>query len=304
MDILTHAMMGLVAGTAIPENPLASVVFVAGSVAPDLDAFSRVFGKRAFLRFHQTWSHSLFAVIGSVLILWPIFYSFELLAEQAFDLSLAFGIGMLFHVLLDISNTYGIAFFLPFSRRRICLEWVFFIDLFVVVVCVLSLLMIWRLDPARHQMVGIGFCVFVGVYWAAKGWLHRRAASAVPPAISASFMPTTFLPWRYLACIEQQGSIEQFDVNAITQSATTVHRHRVVDDQFYKVCPAAQTDADLQTMKALSAFYHVVKLESLEDDLTKVSWKDFRTRNFNTTFGELIFWVDDSGAIIGKEFHV
>ena len=304
MDIVTHAMMGLVAATAIPENPLAGVMFVAGSVAPDLDAFSRVLGKRAFLRFHQTWSHSLFAVIGSALILWPIFNSFELLAEQAFTLSIAFGAGMLFHVLLDISNTYGIAFFLPLSRRRICLEWVFFIDLVVVVVCALCLLMIFLLGPAQHQIVGIGFCTFIVIYWALKGWLRRRAAAALPPSISASFMPTTFLPWRYLACIEHQGSIEQIDINAIVQSATTVQRHRVIDDKFYQLCTTAQMDADLLTMKALSPFYHVVKMEPLDDDTTRVVWKDFRTRNFNTTFGELIFWVNDSGEIVEKEFHV
>ena len=32
------------------------------------------------------------------------------------------------HSLLDLTNTYGVAWFMPFSNRRFCLEWVFFID--------------------------------------------------------------------------------------------------------------------------------------------------------------------------------
>ena len=69
MDIVTHAMMGAIAASPfLQSHPEAAVAFVFGSVAPDLDAFSRVFGRRAFLSAHQTWSHSLpvIAVIGLV----------------------------------------------------------------------------------------------------------------------------------------------------------------------------------------------------------------------------------------------
>jgi len=57
VDIVTHAMMGLVAASPFAgERPEAAAAFAAGSVLPDLDALSRVFGKRAFLACHQTWS--------------------------------------------------------------------------------------------------------------------------------------------------------------------------------------------------------------------------------------------------------
>ncbi len=41
---------------------------------------------------------------------------------------------MVFHSLLDYSNTYGITLLAPFSAKRFCGEWVFFIDVPVIVV--------------------------------------------------------------------------------------------------------------------------------------------------------------------------
>ena len=48
MDIVTHGMMGIVlASPFAASEPAAAGAFMLGSVFPDLDAFSRVFGKRA-----------------------------------------------------------------------------------------------------------------------------------------------------------------------------------------------------------------------------------------------------------------
>ena len=59
MDTITHAIMGaIVASPMVAERPIESATFVLGSVVPDLDALSRVFGKHAFLESHQTWSHA------------------------------------------------------------------------------------------------------------------------------------------------------------------------------------------------------------------------------------------------------
>ena len=76
VDIVTHAMMGVVvASPALTHHPIAAGCFMFGSVLPDLDALSRVFGKRAFLKSHQTYSHALpvIAVIGLLagVALWP-----------------------------------------------------------------------------------------------------------------------------------------------------------------------------------------------------------------------------------------
>ncbi len=126
MDIVTHAMMGTIAASPFLEShPEAATAFVFGSVLPDLDVLSRLFGRRAFLRYHQTTSHALpvIAAIGLVgcvgLWLWGSAYPYA---------ALALALGMAFHSLLDWTNTYGITLLAPFTRRRFCREWVFFID--------------------------------------------------------------------------------------------------------------------------------------------------------------------------------
>ena len=48
MDVVMHATMGAVmASPWLDSHPLAAGAFVFGSVAPDLDSFSRLAGKRA-----------------------------------------------------------------------------------------------------------------------------------------------------------------------------------------------------------------------------------------------------------------
>src|SRR5215204_1250024 len=137
MDIVTHGMMGVIAASPfMAEHPVPSALFMLGSVLPDLDAFSRVLGKRAFLRIHQTYSHAI-----------PVILALGALAAVGLKMGgvdaplggPALALGMLFHSFLDVTNTYGIRLFAPFSTRRYCTEWVFFIDTVVIVASIPTL---------------------------------------------------------------------------------------------------------------------------------------------------------------------
>ncbi|MCZ6688137.1 MAG: metal-dependent hydrolase [Planctomycetota bacterium] len=129
MDIVTHGMMGvIVASPFMPSYPIAASCFMMGSVLPDLDALSRVLGRRAFLKSHQTYTHAIPIILLMGGVCWAGFRWTGIRAPFA---PAALVLGMLFHVALDVTNTYGITLFAPFSGRRFCLEWVFFIDAFV-----------------------------------------------------------------------------------------------------------------------------------------------------------------------------
>jgi len=70
VDAVTHAMSGFVlASPFFTTQPTAASTFMLASVAPDLDVLSRLCGKLAFLRTHQTWTHALplIALAGGVL---------------------------------------------------------------------------------------------------------------------------------------------------------------------------------------------------------------------------------------------
>ena len=135
MDIVTHALMGaVIAGPALATAPLTASCFIMGSVLPDLDAFSRCFGKQAFLRWHQTYTHGVPVIALAGIVTWMLIprWTGEPLA------ALALAAGMALHVGLDLSNTYGTAALSPLSARRWCMEWVFFVDGAVVVLSVVA----------------------------------------------------------------------------------------------------------------------------------------------------------------------
>ncbi len=126
MDVVTHAMSGLVLAAPIaPHAPVTASAFLLGTVLPDLDALSRLFGRTAFLRWHQTWTHSLPAALAAGLLAWGVFAASGLAEAWAAPALVA---GLLLHVLLDLTNTYGLTPLAPFSRRRTSLNWVFFVD--------------------------------------------------------------------------------------------------------------------------------------------------------------------------------
>ncbi len=130
MDVVTHGMVGLVLASPIaPTHPEAAAGFMLGSVLPDLDAASRVFGKRAFLHAHQTYTHAtpVILVIGAAA--WASLAAAGIDAPYA---PLALVMGMLLHSWMDVTNTYGITVLAPFSHRRWSVDWVFFIDAFVI----------------------------------------------------------------------------------------------------------------------------------------------------------------------------
>ena len=92
MDIVTHALIGLASSAGLMHtHPALACGLVFGNVAPDLDAFSRLGGKHAFLRFHQTYTHSLAAMLLPFLLAVGLsVVESQVLAESA----LGFGIGM------------------------------------------------------------------------------------------------------------------------------------------------------------------------------------------------------------------
>jgi membrane-bound metal-dependent hydrolase YbcI (DUF457 family) len=154
MDIVTHGMMGVViAAPFMTDYPEASIAFMMGSVAPDLDAMSRIAGRRRFLKFHQTYSHA-FPVIAAIAA--AAYVVSAALGFPGLHVALGLASGMCFHSVLDFSNTYGITLLAPFSNKRFCREWVFFIDLPVIAVTVAALAVLYS-DLSRAKMPGLGF---------------------------------------------------------------------------------------------------------------------------------------------------
>ncbi len=201
MDIVTHAMIGMATSAGImPTHPELACGLVLGNVAPDLDAFSRLGGKHAFLRFHQTYTHSLAAIALPILIgawLWVI--GSEIWSLLAFGLA----IGMFMHVALDLTNSYGVRCLWPFTSKRFALDWIFFIDAPIIGLASIALLLVWLVgwEPGRLVLISVSFVVLLVLIVVVRGLIALRArqlirSHQVDPSQMA-LIPTSWSPFLF-----------------------------------------------------------------------------------------------------------
>lgn len=299
MDIATHAGIGLIAAAPVlNSHPELALGLVAGSVLPDLDALSRIFGKRAFLFAHQTWSHALpvQAVISALAACSMSAWGFD---------GWLFGGGLFaalaFHALLDFSNTLGVTLFAPFSRKRFCLEWVFFIDAFVLLLTfAVAALTIWLYVSTETMPAGpaVFFFGILAIYFCAKAWLRKRAGSMAPEAVT--LMPSALWPWRFFGVTKCGCRVSRFQLNAIDGIRVQLSQQEVFDERYAGVLTLVP---EFNLMRGLSPAYHVVCAERT-DAGEAIVCRDLRTRNFKTTFGDLEVLLDANQRIVQTVFHV
>lgn len=305
MDIVTHAMIGSATAAGLfQSHPGLAIGVMLGNVAPDLDAFSRLAGKRAFLRFHQTYTHSLGAIVAVVAAAAAMSRTSETIWSQ---IGFGLGIGMAMHVLLDLTNTYGVRCLWPLSRKRYSLDWIFFIDAWILAGCFVILLsqcVFWKNHSALH-VLSLAFLVGLILFCAVRGliaWRARRlvAKEGASPAAQA-IIPTTWSPFRFLVCLDRENVAETFILNASSGKRAELEKTLILDDRL----PAVVTDSrEWDVMRQLSGFYHCVDAQQTEDEKFVVVCKDLRIRNFNTKFGTLTCYFDRRGNLLSKEWEV
>jgi membrane-bound metal-dependent hydrolase YbcI (DUF457 family) len=299
MDIITHAGIGLIAAAPmLSSRPELAIGLVAGSVLPDLDALSRVFGKRAFLRSHQAWSHAL-PIQAAVSLLAGFLAS----ACGTDGLLLAVGLfaGFVIHTLLDFSNTLGVTLLAPFSRKRLCLEWVFFIDAVVLTLTLATTcLSLWLFYQNGDVPIGYAGTFFgtMATYFCAKGFLRHRAWALAADA--ATLMPSALWPWRFFGVSESGNYIRRFQVSAITGSRKSLAQQEVFDATYAGFLANVP---EYILMRELSPVYHVVSATKTEAGEVIVC-RDLRTRNFGTIFGDLEVLLDTNHSVLRTTLHV
>lgn len=296
MDIVTHAAMGVIlAAPTFAEAPLPSAGFALGMTLPDLDALSRIGGKLTFLRWHQTYTHALPLIAVATTIAW---LSLIPLGREFQWTALTIGLGMASHALLDLTNTYGVKLLYPFSRRRYCLEWVFFIDATVICASAVALASIWSTWLSPWKISGSYLAVLV-LYWLLHAVLRTRA-QRVSPADTYSLMPSAVCPWLYFGCRPTPDGVEQFRVNTITGRIHSVTVKPILDARYASLI---ENLPEFHIMRELSPAYHVVS-DEVQNSGRRLTCRDLRLMNFNTTFGQLDLTLDDQGSVIAKMLHV
>lgn len=204
MDILTHTAVGLFLGRAGLKRftPLAAPVLLVAANAPDLDVLAWLGGPLAYLRFHRHLTHSLAA---APLVALAAVALVRLVARKPLNWLGAWAIALvavLSHLLLDLTNTYGVRLLLPFSERWIRWDLTAVVDLWIwaaLAVCLaapfLSRLVGSEISSGsvRNPHHGRGFAVlalaFLLAYNGGRAALHQRALAELDSRLYRGLAP-------------------------------------------------------------------------------------------------------------------
>ena len=235
MDPLTHTAVGLfLSRTGMNRwTPRAAAIMILAANAPDIDIVAAAGGSLNYLHYHRHLTHSLAAmplmallpvllvrVAGRKPIRWAGAYCASLLAVAS-------------HLLLDLTNSYGIRLFLPFSADWLRLDLISVVNLWIWAVFLLAVAgpFVSRLvgseiasGSLREEHHGRGFAVFalsfLLLYDCGRAVLHARAAAsldariyhgAVPLRVAA--LPDAANPLRWRGLVETGDFYAVEDVN-------------------------------------------------------------------------------------------
>jgi inner membrane protein len=266
MDNLTHTAVGLFLGRIGLKRwtPLATPILLLAANAPDIDIVTLAGGPLSYLHYHRHLTHSIAAMpvmaLASVALV-------ALVSRKKIEWTGAFFaalIAVASHLLLDLTNAYGIRLLLPFSARWLSLDTTNLFDLWVWGVFLLAIVgpFLARLvgseiasRDAREPLHGRGFAwfalLFLLVLDCGRWVLHARAVNELEsrvyddgPPLRALAIPDAANPWRWRGVVETDGVFAVADVNLLGEFDPT---HATV---FHKAPP----DAAIAAAARLPAF--------------------------------------------------
>jgi inner membrane protein len=216
MDTVTHGIAGSVLARGLTDRHAARAALVLGLVGgmlPDLDLFF-LHGKIAYLRGHRGWTHSFFLLpfLAFALALLARFlyrYSRHVPIRVLFVFA---AIGIASHILFDWITSFGIMFWIPFSRRRYALDWVFILDPFFTGIMSVTLLAATIFRSKGRLISTIGGAV-LGGYVILCAALHAGAlrawerVDAPPSGTKVAVLPQFLSPFRWLGLSDRANEI-------------------------------------------------------------------------------------------------
>lgn len=263
MDNITHSLTGLLLSRAGLERltPRAAWILFLAANAPDIDVVSVFGGSLNFLHYHRYLTHSLVAlpVLPLVCVL-----AVRLISRKPVNWAGAYVIaliGVASHLVLDLTNVYGVRLLLPFSGRWLRWDITNVIDFWIWGVLFISIS-----APALAQLVNAeigvksqrrggarrGFAIFALVwltlYEGARAVAHARAVATLesrvyggvaPSRVIAIPGPLNLFQWRGVAETPELVRVVTVNLRGDFDPAT--------GRNFYKVEPSPAIEAARRT---------------------------------------------------------
>lgn len=238
MDPFTHIVVNIAASRAGLNkiSRLAAPMLIATSVAADLDWFSALAGPRAFLQGHRTITDS---VCGAAAIAIIVALCFTIATRENASSRIKFSaalivccIGAALHVMFDLTNSYGVKLFWPFSAKWYALDSISEFDVIILVILAAGILlpMLFRLVGeeigAQRKTKGVFSAVFaialVFAYVGTRYVFHDRAVTLInsrlydsSPPLSVGAFPDSPSPFRWAGVIITDARLLRVEVPVI-----------------------------------------------------------------------------------------
>jgi len=235
MDNLTHTATGLFLNRIGLKRwtPMAAPILILAANAPDVDIVFAAGGSLNYLHFHRHFTHSL---IGMPLMALLAVLLVRLIGRKPVRWVGAWAIAMVgvaSHLLLDLTNTYGVRLLLPFSARWLHLDITNIVDVWIwsaLFVCVAAPFLARLVGseigsgtakPAPAHGRGAAWCalVFLLLYNGGRYVLHARAVAIAESRIyqaatplRVACLPNATNPWRWRAIVETSDFYASHDV--------------------------------------------------------------------------------------------
>jgi inner membrane protein len=298
LDNLTHSLTGIFLSRAGLDRltPHASWILLLAANAPDVDIVSAFGGSLTFLHYHRHLTHALVALPVLPLLVVLVVRAVSRKPLNWLGAYLVALLGVASHLLLDLTNVYGVRLLLPFSGAWFYGDITSVIDFWIWGVLLLALVspLFARMVNAEiganvHKKAGAGrgfaifALVFLATYNGGRYLMHARAlstldsrtyAGATPRRVAAFPGPVNIFSWRGLA--EMPDVVSMQDVDLLRDFNPSTGR------LFYKPEPSPAIDAArrspvFQQFLEFSEypFWQVSPAEQLEN-LTRVEAMDLR----------------------------
>jgi inner membrane protein len=237
VDNLTHSLTGIMLARAGLERltPRAAWILFLATNVPDVDVVSALGGSLNFLHFHRHLTHSfvVLPVLALLCVLAVRVTSRKRLNWIGACCVAVIGVGS--HLLLDLTNIYGVRVLLPFSAVWVRLDtasvidfWIWGALLVALFAPVLSRLVNSEIGATVSSRGGArrGFAIFalcfLVLYYGARYVAHARATtildsriySGAAPLRVGAFPTASVLRWRGLAETAEGFSIQDVDLLA------------------------------------------------------------------------------------------
>jgi len=208
LDNLTHSLVGLFLARAGFKHvtPRGTAIMVLAANAPDLDTVSFFGGAATYIHWHRNITHSLIAfpflaLLSVAIVRW--LGRKEIRWLPAFLIAM---VGVASHLILDLTNVYGVRLLLPFSGRWFHWDLTPVIDLIVWAMLILGVAAPWfaRLVGSeigeRKRETGGGWAVVAlllfGAYDYARSMFHDRAVALMDSRTYVTSTPQGLTPRR------------------------------------------------------------------------------------------------------------